>query len=171
MKKAIVLGFAALTMLAVSPVQAGNHCTTTKVDLHIKKNELKVTPVKAKCVISGGAFIITVKPSGAAPPGAITVEEKKSDGPLTIEGDNSDNPDQVVVQVSGSGNPDVDYGYIVRVSGHGVLDPEVRVVSSRMFMMTALEETNALLEEVMGFDLDGLAKMQAEYDEVATQAE
>lgn len=166
MKTTMIRGLTALALFAVMPVQADADCTTKGVDLHIKKNEIKVTPDKAKCVIPGTAFVMTVKPSGAVAPGAITVEEKP-DVPLTIEGDNSDNADQVVVHVSGSGDPDVDYGYIVSVSGHGMLDPEVRVVSSRLYMLTAVEESNALLEEVMGISLDELTKMQMELAEQA----
>lgn len=171
MNKTTVTAFAALAMLAALPVQAGNHCDTTQVDVHIKPNELKVTPAAPRCVVPGTTFTIRVKPPGAGAGRVITVEEKEG-VPLDIDGNNESDPNEVLVHVSGNGNPAETYGYIIRVSGHGMLDPEVRVVSSRLLMLTSeIEQANAVLEEQMGFGVNELIKKKAEQDEAAKQAE
>ena len=55
---------------------------------------------------------------------------------------------------------DVDYGYIVTVEGHGELDPEVRVVRSRLYMQTTVNEANTLLETEMGIGLEQVTEFQ-----------
>ena len=170
MNKAIVLGFAALAMLAALPVQADHHCTNLRVNVIIGKNSLQVTPADPKCVTPNSVFIIHVVRQGLDTEYPITVRQK--DGvPLSIEGNNEGHPNQVVVQVGSGGQPGVAYGYIIDVGGHGMLDPEVRVVDSNLSMLKSiLDETNALLEEQMGFSLDELNQKQAEYRELSEQA-
>ena len=82
-----------------------------------------------------------------------------------------DNPDEVEVRISEGGSSGINYGYIIEVSDHGILDPEVRVVSSRMLMLNVeIEQANAVLEEAMGFGVDELIDKQAEYKELAKRA-
>ena len=98
--------------------------------------------------------------------GSATVVEK--DGvPLRIRGNNSDDPDTISVTVTGDADPNEPYGYIVRVEGHGELDPEVRIVTSRMLMLNSLmDQVDALLEEEMGFGLMQLNDKQKELKDI-----
>ena len=171
MRTKMIWVLSALALLTLLPVHARADCTTNQVKLIIQKNELKLTPAKTKCVLSGMAFTISIKPPGAAERGDVTVEEKEG-VPLQIDGNNDANADEVVVNVSGTGDPSVDYGYIVHVRGHGMLDPEVRVVSSRLLMLTSeLQDANAVLEEQMGLSLEDLIEKQADYEDLAKQAQ
>jgi hypothetical protein len=165
---------AAMALLTVLPVRAHAQCSHQPVILIIKTNELKLTPAEPKCLFSENGedptFDIRIKPPGAAQEGYVTVVEK-GDRPPQISGDNSGDPNTVVVTVSGNTNPDEDYGYIVRVTEHGDLDPEVRVVESRLFMRTLIEEADALLEEVLGISVPELADQYSKYMKTNDQAE
>lgn len=149
MNKATVSGYAALAMLAVLPMQADAQCTYLPVLVHIHPNELRVSPPDPKCIRSNSTFIIRVTPPGREH--KITVKQKPN-VPFKIKGDNSANPDEVVVEVLGGVDGDL-YGYIITVDGHGMLDPEVRVVESRAFMRTQTDEADALLQEELGISL------------------
>ena len=170
MKDKVTLAVAALALLTVLPVYADHHCSHQQVRLHIPANEIKVTPQQApKCVFKEvgqeGGFAIAITPPGSAVAGSATVVEK--DGvPLEIRGNNNDDPDTISVTVTGDAGPNGPYGYIVRVEGHGELDPEVRIVTSRMLMLNSLmDQVDALLEEEMGFGLMKLNEKQRELED------
>jgi len=172
MNKKVMLGITASALLAVLPVQADADCTHQSVKLIIKKNELKLVPTAPKCVDLEDGFKISITPPGAAEEGYVTVEEK-DDVPSEIEirGNNSPDPDTVAVTVTGDPDPNRDYGYIVRVRGHGELDPEVRVVSSRMlYLKSRLAEVDAVLEDEMGFSLKELNENQEELNVLSEDA-
>ena len=114
-------------------------------------------------------FVISVTPKGAVSAGDVTVEEKEG-VPLEIRGDNADNADKVVVTVEGTPNSEDPYGYIVRVAGYGILDPEVRVVSSQLYMQTTVNEANSLLEEEFGKGLDEVTKIKKDLDAQSEQS-
>jgi len=155
MNKNVISAVTALALLTVLPIQAANSCSDKQVRLKIPKNKLEVTPPDPKCVsvtaAGTGTFNISITPPGAAAQGAVTVVEKPG-VPAIIRGDNSADANTVVVNVELEDPQDEDYGYIVRVEGHGELDPEVRIVTSRMlFLNSRLDQVDALLEEEMGF--------------------
>ena len=172
MNKTVMLGITASALLAVLPVQADADCTHQSVKLIIKKNELKLVPTAPKCVDLEDGFKISITPPGAAEEGYVTVEEKDDVPPeIEIRGNNSPDPDTVAVTVTGDLDPNRDYGYIVRVRGHGELDPEVRVVSSRMlFLNSRLDQVDALLEQEMGFGLTKLNETEEELQRLQDQA-
>jgi len=171
MNKTIVPAFAALAMLAAWPVQAQN-CTHHQVVLHIDKNSIRVTPPDPKCVANGGdSFIIRVQRPAGQEDHDITVKQKNG-VPLRIDGQNEANRNEVLVTVDGNGDPNEPYGYIIEVHGHGMLDPEVRVVPSTLSMLTSeLEQANKVLEEQMGFGVDELIEKQKNYEDLANQAQ
>jgi len=160
MNKNVILAVTVLALLTVSPVQAANHCSNKQVKLHIPKNELRVTPPDPKCVSDvNPTFTIAIKPPGKAAQGAVTVVEK-SDVLGTIRGDNSVDADIVVVTVDLENPANGPYGYIIRVEGHGELDPEVRIVTSRMLLNSLMDEVDAMLEDEMGISLIELNEKQ-----------
>ena len=155
-----ILGLAALALLVALPVRA-TACSQQQVRLHLQKNEIRLTPPEAKCVVANGGFDIIILPPGAE--GRRVWVEEKGGVPITIKGDNTDDPDVVAVSVTGTADPNIDYGYIVHVEGHGNLDPEVRVVGSSFFMQSLMSEVDTLLQEELGISLQDFNDLQTDY--------
>ena len=83
------------------------------------------------CVTAPGVFKIEIKsvmnPKVPVPKGAATVKGKNCEG-LTINGDNTLDPDIIEVVVSGIALEKYECEFLIKVAGLGELDPKVRVV-------------------------------------------
>jgi hypothetical protein len=153
LKRGIVLPVMALFML-LGNAYASNHEECADLDsmeLKVKKSHLvlkdKSDEDRPACIVPGGSFAIQVKTSGGADVEAGDVTANAPGGSsLNISGSNSDDADWLVINVTGTGNPNDEVKYEIHVEGVGMLDPRVRVIDveeRRRIQLGVLEETIA----------------------------
>lgn len=165
MKKKTISTLAAVVLLGAlfGTTHAQAQCSANQVKLHLDQNRIHITPPEAKCVTVPGSFTIDVKsPGSTVDPavGEVTVHEKPSSD-LTISGTNDPDPDVVVVNVSGTAGGS--HGYVVEIAGHGMLDPEVRVVTRFAAMEAQVRAAESLLDEELGLSLQDFEELLREY--------
>lgn len=110
-------------------------CSTKRLHVVIKPDEIKLAPQEPKCVLPGTRVPMKITSAGGLEIAAGDVMVKpKINNPGWLTGDNSKDPEELTFDVPEDASAYKYYNYMIEVKDVGILDPIVKVVGQNMYM-------------------------------------
>lgn len=161
----------ASSLFLATGAQAQECPNVSTFKLTAKENHLDLNDNMPICVLVGESgeidftFSIKIANPIQVGPGDVTVEKKSKESPLTFEGSNTDDVNELRVKVTGNPGDQEEFRYFIKVANIGELDPTVRVIDNNSFLraQTQVLEDHLEANGIAPKDVQTLVDMTEKY--------
>jgi hypothetical protein len=146
-KKILLIGIASLVLLACSkpsvPPGRGaevdpnpNGCSSVQLTLTLKTNSINLVPAQVKCVVANATFNMKIITPGNKVPIEVNsvTTAPKPDNPDWLNAANSSKKGELTIKVDEDAPVGDSFEYDIVITGHGELDPIVKVVGKAVYL-------------------------------------